>query len=164
MWVTEVADAACGMGGAPKGYDAAAYGRDFKAFRAFARQAVPDMVILGPGSVGETDGKWGVAYGRLERLVIYLLFGNQEPLLINWEDSPVAWTCSHRNVSHSPAMTLRGFFVYYTAGYRRLGPPTAVPMTGIAGDGRRTEHACKCVLNEAEMAIGGMTVTGDYGV
>ena len=42
------------MGGAPKGYDAAAYGRDFKAFRAFAKEAVPDMVILGPGSVGET--------------------------------------------------------------------------------------------------------------
>ena len=37
------------MGGAPKGYDAAAYGRDFKIFRAFAKQAVPEMVILGPG-------------------------------------------------------------------------------------------------------------------
>jgi len=56
------------MGGAPKGYDAAAYGRDFKAFRAFAQQAVPDMVILGPGSVGETDGKWGVAYGGMPLL------------------------------------------------------------------------------------------------
>jgi hypothetical protein len=41
------------MGGAPKGYDAAAYGRDFKLFRAFARQAAPDLIILGPGSVGE---------------------------------------------------------------------------------------------------------------
>ena len=51
------------MGGAPKGYDAAAYGRDFKIFRAFAKQAVPEMVILGPGSVGETTGSWGVAYG-----------------------------------------------------------------------------------------------------
>ena len=51
------------VGGAPKGYDAAAYGRDFKIFRAFAKQAVPEMVILGPGSVGETTGSWGVAYG-----------------------------------------------------------------------------------------------------
>lgn len=41
------------MGGAPKGYDAAQYGRDFGAFRAFARGAAPDMKILGPGSVGE---------------------------------------------------------------------------------------------------------------
>ena len=56
------------MGGAPKGYDAAAYGRDFKVFRAFAKQTVPDMVILGPGSVGETDGNWGLAYGSMPML------------------------------------------------------------------------------------------------
>ena len=42
------------MGGAPAGYDAAAYGRDFKIFHAFAKQAAADMQILGPGSVGET--------------------------------------------------------------------------------------------------------------
>ena len=42
------------MGGAPKGYDAAAYGRDFKAFVAFMRASEPDAIILGPGSVGET--------------------------------------------------------------------------------------------------------------
>jgi hypothetical protein len=41
------------IGGIPKGYDALAYGRDFKAFRAFARKAAPRMLILGPGSVGE---------------------------------------------------------------------------------------------------------------
>jgi hypothetical protein len=56
------------MGGAPKGYDAAAYGRDFTVFRAFARRTVPDMLILGPGSVGETEGKWGVAYGGMAML------------------------------------------------------------------------------------------------
>jgi hypothetical protein len=42
------------MGGAPKGYDAAAFGRDFKLFAVFARQAAAGMRILGPGSVGET--------------------------------------------------------------------------------------------------------------
>ena len=42
------------MGGAPKGYDAAAYGRDFKAFVAFMRESEPDAMVLGPGSVGET--------------------------------------------------------------------------------------------------------------
>src|SRR5207302_308196 len=41
------------MGGAPKGYDAAAYARDFAAFRPFVKQAAPDMMILGPGGVGE---------------------------------------------------------------------------------------------------------------
>src|SRR5579872_1437361 len=41
------------MGGAPKGYDAAAYVRDFAVFRAFAKQAAPEMLILGPGPVGE---------------------------------------------------------------------------------------------------------------
>jgi hypothetical protein len=42
------------MGGAPKGYDAAAYGRDFKAFVAFIRSSEPDVIVLGPGSIGET--------------------------------------------------------------------------------------------------------------
>ncbi|MGH2387727.1 MAG: hypothetical protein ACRDIE_05940 [Chloroflexota bacterium] len=37
----------------PKGYDAAAYGRDIAIFRSFVKQAMPDMMILGPGSVGE---------------------------------------------------------------------------------------------------------------
>ncbi len=44
---------AAAMGGAPKGYDAAAYGRDIKAFAPFIKKAAPDMVFLGPGSVGE---------------------------------------------------------------------------------------------------------------
>lgn len=47
------------IGGAPAGYDAAAYGRDFRAFLAFARRTAPELAILGPGSVGETDGGWG---------------------------------------------------------------------------------------------------------
>jgi heparanase len=42
------------MGGAPKGYDAAEFGRDFKLFATFARKITPGMLVLGPGSVGET--------------------------------------------------------------------------------------------------------------
>jgi heparanase len=42
------------MGGAPKGYDAEAYGKDFRVFHTFARDKAPEMLILGPGSVGET--------------------------------------------------------------------------------------------------------------
>ena len=40
-------------GGAPEGYDAAYYDRDFDAFRTYIDQALPEMKILGPGSTGE---------------------------------------------------------------------------------------------------------------
>ena len=56
------------MGGAPRGYDAAAYGRDFKIFRAYVKQAAPDMLVLGPGSVGESTGDWALAYGNQQVL------------------------------------------------------------------------------------------------
>jgi len=42
------------MSGAPDGYDAAAYGRDFKVFVAFIRASAPNTIVLGPGSIGET--------------------------------------------------------------------------------------------------------------
>src|ERR1700730_2877418 len=41
------------MGGTPKGYDAASYGRDVAVFRTFLRKTAPDTLFLGPGSVGE---------------------------------------------------------------------------------------------------------------
>ena len=41
------------MGGAPKGYDAAAFGRDFSVFLPFMKKTAPDMLVLGPGGVGE---------------------------------------------------------------------------------------------------------------
>jgi heparanase len=41
------------MGGAPAGYDAAAYGRDFKRFRSLIRRTTPDTMILGPGTIGD---------------------------------------------------------------------------------------------------------------
>jgi hypothetical protein len=41
------------MGGAPAGYDAAAYARDVARFRTFLKEAAPGTVFLGPGSVGE---------------------------------------------------------------------------------------------------------------
>ena len=42
-----------GIGGAPEGYDATAYGRDFEIFRALMKSASPETMILGPGAVGE---------------------------------------------------------------------------------------------------------------
>jgi hypothetical protein len=40
----------------PEGYDATAYGRDFKLWRAFMKEASPGTLILGPGAVGDTPG------------------------------------------------------------------------------------------------------------
>ena len=40
-------------GGTPKGYDAAAYGKDVSIFHTFVKQALPGMVFLGPGAAGE---------------------------------------------------------------------------------------------------------------
>jgi hypothetical protein len=41
------------IGGAPEGYDAAAYARDFRAWKAFVGEAAPDLLVAGPGSVAE---------------------------------------------------------------------------------------------------------------
>jgi heparanase 1 len=41
------------MGGAPAGYDASAYRRDFGLFRAFMKRTAPEIIIAGPGTVGE---------------------------------------------------------------------------------------------------------------
>jgi len=40
-------------GGAPDGYNAATYARDEAAFRTFVQASEPDMLVVGPGSVGE---------------------------------------------------------------------------------------------------------------
>ncbi|HEY4284238.1 MAG TPA: hypothetical protein VGM62_14335 [Chthoniobacterales bacterium] len=71
------------MGGAPAGYDATAYGRDFKVFHAFAKKIVPEMLILGPGSVGETTGNWGVAYGMNSMLNTRDLLAASEPAKVD---------------------------------------------------------------------------------
>jgi len=44
------------LGGAPKGYDAAAYSRDIGVFRPFLKSSLPDAIFLGPGSSGEGLG------------------------------------------------------------------------------------------------------------
>ena len=41
------------IAGVPKGYDGAAYGRDFAVFKPVFRKDAPGALLLGPGSVGE---------------------------------------------------------------------------------------------------------------
>jgi hypothetical protein len=50
------------IGGAPKGYDAAAYARDLAVFRPFFKKEEPGALLMGPGSVGE--GLWLMPPGR----------------------------------------------------------------------------------------------------
>lgn len=59
------------MGGAPEGYDAAAFGRDYRVFTAFMRKEYPGTRLLAPGSVGEASADWAVATGG---------YGNQKLL------------------------------------------------------------------------------------
>lgn len=40
-------------GGAPKGYDGVAFGRDIEVFRRFLKEASPNTLLLGPGTLGE---------------------------------------------------------------------------------------------------------------
>jgi heparanase len=49
------------MGGAPAGYDAASFGRDIAVLRSFLKQASPQTIFLGPGTIGESgsDGPLG---------------------------------------------------------------------------------------------------------
>ena len=53
------------MGGAPKDYNAADYGRDTGVFGAWLKQNSPGTVFLGPGSVGE--GPFAMEMGRVLR-------------------------------------------------------------------------------------------------
>ena len=46
-----------GVGGAPKGYAGKDFGQDFHVWLPFIRKAAPGMIVLGPGSVGESDNK-----------------------------------------------------------------------------------------------------------
>jgi glycosyl hydrolase family 79 len=43
------------IGGAPSGYGARAFARDFHVFHAFMKQAAPDVMILGPGTSGRSS-------------------------------------------------------------------------------------------------------------
>jgi hypothetical protein len=54
------------LSGAPQGYDAAAYGRDFNVFLPFIRKAAPNLLVLGPGSTGEASSLLGNRPGMIK--------------------------------------------------------------------------------------------------
>jgi hypothetical protein len=63
------------IGGAPKGYDAAAYARDVAAFRTFARQEIPGMLFLGPGPSGEGTLMTPPSMGNLSSTSLFAATG-----------------------------------------------------------------------------------------
>lgn len=54
------------VGGVPKGYDGAAFGRDLAVFRPFLKEAAPEAIFLGPGSIGEGTVLEGAAMPMLK--------------------------------------------------------------------------------------------------
>lgn len=59
------------IGGAPAGYDAAAYGHDFAAFGAFMKDAAPEVTILGPGTIGtgaDTRARFAVSAAGIDEV------------------------------------------------------------------------------------------------
>ena len=67
------------IGGAPAGYDAAGYARDLQVFKQFSRTSAPEMLILGPGSVGENDEGWSIAHSGLPMIDTASLLNATEP-------------------------------------------------------------------------------------
>ena len=65
------------MGGAPKGYDAAAYARDITSFRAFLKKASPNTILLGPGSVMEGSQTMPSGMGMLSSADLLTATGPQ---------------------------------------------------------------------------------------
>jgi hypothetical protein len=65
------------MGGAPKGYDAAAYARDITSFRAFLKKASPNTILLGPGSVMESSQTMPSGMGMLSSADLLTATGPQ---------------------------------------------------------------------------------------
>lgn len=103
------------MGGAPKGYTAASYGRDMAVFLPFVRKAEPEMIVLGPGSLGEAG----------------LLAGGAMPF-VKTEDMLKA-------MQESKASAIDGFSYHFYGGVSKRcgamgGPGQATPEQALSQD------------------------------
>jgi heparanase 1 len=63
------------MGGAPKGYTSENYARDYRLFAAFARAQAPNMMLLAPGSVAESNMNIGPSGAKFPIMHVTDLFG-----------------------------------------------------------------------------------------
>ncbi len=83
------------IGGAPDGYDAASFGRDIAVFTAFLKQASPQTLLLGPGSVGAaaSTGELGsenllAASGPVFDIISFHHYGALSQRCSGWTPSP----------------------------------------------------------------------------
>jgi heparanase 1 len=60
---------AASLGRLPEKYSVADYTRDFNTFRAWAKREAPNMMIVGPGGVGEGAGTANVPVATLQRML-----------------------------------------------------------------------------------------------
>lgn len=100
------------VGGGPKGYNAAMYGEDVKAFTRFVKTEAPDTVYLGPGSVGE--GLQLIPAGTAPSMRIRML--NTRDLM----------------ASGGPVYDVFSYHFYPTASSRCLGPNATKPEVVLA--------------------------------
>jgi hypothetical protein len=91
------------LGGAPRGYTAENYARDFRLFAAFARAKAPGMQILGPGSVLDPSVNAGPAGTGLPLLRITGLFARPD-LKVDAYDYHFYPAVSRRLAAMSPTM------------------------------------------------------------
>jgi len=89
------------VGGAPKGYDAASFGRDIAVFRPFLKQNAPESLFLGPSSVAEGP------------------FAMVAPGMLKTEDLLMAT---------GPAFDVFSYHIYATAS-KRCAPPGSTMQT-----------------------------------
>jgi len=180
------------MGGAPAGYNAAAYGRDFKIFHDLVRQAAPDMQILGPGSVGEAAEDWGVVsgYGGAQILKTRDLLAASEPAHVDdfsyHHYGAVSQRCAAQDHQTTPEAALSEDWLARTdetlAFYRKLrdefepGRPFWVTETADAACGgnpwantfldsfRYLDQLGRLARQDVRVVIHNTLVASDYGL
>jgi hypothetical protein len=180
------------MGGAPAGYDATAYGRDFKLFHAFAKQAAPDMQILGPGSVGEATEGWAVVsgYGSAELQKTRDLLASSQPAHVDafsyHHYGAVSQRCAAQDHQTTPEAALSEDWLGRTdetlAFYRKLrdesepGRPFWVTETGDAACGgnpwastfldsfRYLDQLGRLAKQSVRVVVHNTLVASDYGL
>jgi heparanase 1 len=169
-----------------------ANGRDFKLFHAFAKQAAPDMQILGPGSVGEATEGWAVVsgYGSAELQKTRDLLASSQPAHVDafsyHHYGAVSQRCAAQDHQTTPEAALSEDWLGRTdetlAFYRKLrdesepGRPFWVTETGDAACGgnpwastfldsfRYLDQLGRLAKQSVRVVVHNTLVASDYGL
>jgi hypothetical protein len=102
-----------GIGGAPKGYDAAAFGRDAKIFGDFLRRESSGTIYLGPGSAAE-----GLPLPRMSGGGLHLQIVSTDDLM----------------KATGPIFDAFSYHLYYTTSHRCVGENGADPAKTLTAE------------------------------